>query len=103
MSIKVYHPSFMSHNAFFFDSPHTALSLFWPSDIDMHEVIRVNMAKGVQIWSKQERIEYKNAKSIKKSKVVIIILHLYNLRIPGLYASIYNIKNNINIKYTHFH
>ena len=33
----------------------------------------------------------------------IIILHLYNLGIPGLYASIYNIKNKRNVKYTHIH
>ena len=46
-------------NSFFFGSPQTALSLFWPEDIDMDEVIREDMAKGVQIWRKKERKEDK--------------------------------------------
>ena len=56
-------------NSFFFGSPHTAFSLFWPADMDMDEVIRVEMAQPVQIWRKWERKEdkkYKNAKSIWK-------------------------------------
>ena len=64
-SDKGHHPSLMSRSAFFFDSPHTALSLFWPADMDMHEVIRENMAKGVQIWRKQERIEDKKVQKCK--------------------------------------
>ena len=46
-------------NLFFFGSPHTAFSLFWPEDMDMDEVIRVEMAQAVQIWRKQERKEDK--------------------------------------------
>ena len=41
-------------NSFFFGSPHPALSLFWPEDMDMDEVIRLDMAQAVQIWRKQE-------------------------------------------------
>ena len=54
MSYKGHHPSFISLYSFFFGSPHTALSLFWPADMDMDEVIREDMAQAVQIWSKQE-------------------------------------------------
>ena len=40
-------------NSFFFGSLQTALSLFWPIDMDMDEVIREDMAQAVQIWRKQ--------------------------------------------------
>ena len=46
-------------NSLFFGSPHTALSLFWPADMDMDEVIREEMAQAVQIWRKQESKEEK--------------------------------------------
>ena len=41
-------------NSFFFGSLQTALSLFWPVDMDMDKVIREDMAQAVQIWRKQE-------------------------------------------------
>ena len=47
------------HNSFFFGSPHTALSLFWPVDMDMDELIREDMAQAVRIWRKEERKEDK--------------------------------------------
>ena len=47
-------------NLFFFGSPHTYLSLFWPAEIDTDEVIIEDMAQAVQIWRKQERKEDKN-------------------------------------------
>ena len=56
-------------NLFFFGSLQTALSLFWPVDMDMDKVIREDMAQAVQIWRKQERKEtrkYKDEKSIGK-------------------------------------
>ena len=61
--------------SFLFCSPHTALSLFWPIDLDMDEFIREDTAQTVQIWKKQESKEnlkkkYKNAKSKGK--------HAYN-------------------------
>ena len=40
--------------SFLFCSPHTALCLFWPADMDMDEVIREDMAQAVQIWREQE-------------------------------------------------
>ena len=46
-------------NSFFFGSPHRALSLLYPADMNMDEVIREEMAKVVQIWRKQERKEDK--------------------------------------------
>ena len=52
-------------NSFFFGSPHTALSLFSPADMDMGELIRQDMAQAVQIWRKQERKEDKNVKNAK--------------------------------------
>ena len=51
---KGHHPSFISLYSFFFGSPHPALGLFWPADMDMDEVIREDMAQAVQIWRKQE-------------------------------------------------
>ena len=39
-------------NSFLLGFPHTALSLFWPADMDMDEVIRHDMAQAVQIWRK---------------------------------------------------
>ena len=45
-------------NSFFFGSHHTDLSLFWPADMDMDDVIIEDMAQAVQIWRKQERKEY---------------------------------------------
>ena len=35
--------------------------------------------------------------------LVIIILHLCNLGIPGVYESIYKIKNAKNVKYKYIH
>ena len=54
MSYKGHHPSFISLYSLFFCSPHTALCLFWPADMDMDEVIREDMAQAVQIWREQE-------------------------------------------------
>ena len=34
---------------------------------------------------------------------IIIILQLYNLDIPVVYASIYKIKNKRNVKYKYIH
>ena len=45
-------------NSFFFGSHHTDLSLFWPADMDMDDVIIEDMAQAEQIWRKQERKEY---------------------------------------------
>ena len=60
-----HHHSFISLYSFFFRSPHTALGLFWPADMDMDEVIREDTAQAVQIWRKQERKEDKNVKNAK--------------------------------------
>ena len=54
MTNKSHHPTFIFLYSFFFGSPHTALSLLWPVDLDMDEVIREDMAQAVQIWRKQE-------------------------------------------------
>ena len=43
MSNKGHHPSFISLYSFFFGSPHTALGLFWPADMDMDDFIREDM------------------------------------------------------------
>ena len=59
MSYKGHHPSFISLYSFFFGSPHTALCLFWPADMDMDEVNREDMIQAVPIWIKQERKEDK--------------------------------------------
>ena len=48
MSYKGHHPSFISLYSFFFGSPHTALCLFWPADMDMDEVIREDMVQAVK-------------------------------------------------------
>ena len=53
MSNKGHHPSFISLYSFLFHSPHRALGLFWPADMDMDEVIRQDMAQAVQIWREQ--------------------------------------------------
>ena len=56
-------------NSFFFGSPHIALSLFWPADMDMDEVIR---EKWPRLYKYEENKKgkkirkYKNAKSIGK-------------------------------------
>ena len=87
MNIKRPHPSFISRYSFFFGSSQTALSLFWPAEMDMDEVIRKNMAQALQIWKKKKNKNgkkirtYKNSKSKGKSMFIIIILHLYNLGI----------------------
>ena len=64
MSNKDHHPSFISLYSFFFGSPHTALCLFWPADMDMDEVIIEDMAQAVQIWRKKgkKKRKYKNSK-----------------------------------------
>ena len=54
MSNKGHHPSFISLYSFFFGSPHRALGLFWPADMDMDEAIREDMAQAVQIWREHE-------------------------------------------------
>ena len=59
MSNKGHHSSFIFLYSFFFGSPHTALGLFWPADMDMDEFIRGNMAQAVQIRKKEERKEDK--------------------------------------------
>ena len=65
---------------FLFCSPHTALSLFWPTDMDMDEVIREDTAQAVQIWRKQESKEHflKSIKmqNLKESMLIIINLPL---------------------------
>ena len=48
MSNKGHHPSFISLYSFFFGSPHPALGLFWPADMDMDEVIREDMVQAVK-------------------------------------------------------
>ena len=58
MSNKGHHSSFIFLYSFFFGSHHTDLSLFWPADMDMDDVIIEDMAQAVQIWRKQERKEY---------------------------------------------
>ena len=35
--------------------------------------------------------------------LVVIILHLYNLGIPGVYVLVYKIKNMRNVKYKYIH
>ena len=65
MSNKGHHPSFISLYSFFFGSPHRALGLFWPADMDMGEIIREDMAQAVQIWRKQARKEDKEVKNAK--------------------------------------
>ena len=54
MSNKGHHPPFISLYSFFFGSLHPALSLFWPADMDMDEVIREDVAQAVQIWREKE-------------------------------------------------
>ena len=49
-------------NLFFFGSLQTALSLFWPVDMDMDKVIREDMAQAVQYG------ENKNGKKTRKYK-----------------------------------
>ena len=65
MSNKGHHPSFISLYSFFLGSSQTTLSLFWPAEMDMDEVIRKDMAQALQIWkkktNKQEWKEDKNA------------------------------------------
>ena len=67
-------------NSFFFGSPHTALSLFWPIDMDMDEFIREDTAQTVQIWRKQESKEnFKKSikmQNLKESMLIIINLPL---------------------------
>ena len=63
-------------NSFFFGSTHTALSLFWPVDMDMDEVIREDMAQATgknkygENMNQKIKKKYKNAKSKGK--------HAYN-------------------------
>ena len=59
MSNKGHHPSFISLYSFFFGSPHTALGLFWPADMELDEVNREDMIQAVPIWKKQGRKEDK--------------------------------------------
>ena len=59
ISNKGHHPSFISLYSFLFHSPHRALGLFWPADMDMDEVNREDMIQAVPIWIKQERKEDK--------------------------------------------
>ena len=47
MSNKGHRPSFISLYSFFFGSLHPALSLFWPADMDMGEVIREDLEKAM--------------------------------------------------------
>ena len=54
-----HHPSFISLYSFLFGSPHRALGLFWPADMDIDELIREDMIQAVPIWRKQERKEDK--------------------------------------------
>ena len=93
-------------NLFFFGSLQTALSLFWPVDMDMDKVIREDMAQAVQIWRKQESKEHflKSIKmqNLKETMLIIIILHLYNLSIM-VDESVYKIKIYRNVKYKYIH
>ena len=54
MSYKGHHASFISLYSFFFGSPHTALCLFWPADMDMDEVIREDMVQAVKYGEKKK-------------------------------------------------
>ena len=54
MSNKGHHPSFISLYSFFFGSPHPALGLFWPADMDMDEVIREDMVQAVKYGEKKK-------------------------------------------------
>ena len=68
-----HHHSFISLYSFFFGSPHRALGLFWPEDMDMDEVNREDTIQAVPIWRKEERKEDKKDKNSKsKGK------HAYN-------------------------
>ena len=58
-SNKCHHSSFMSLYSFLFGSPHRALGLFRPTDMDMDEVNREDMIQAVPIWKKQGRKEDK--------------------------------------------
>ena len=49
----------MSLYSFLFGSPHRALGLFRPTDMDMDEVNREDMIQAVPIWKKQGRKEDK--------------------------------------------
>ena len=73
MSNKGHHPSFISLYSFLFHSPHRALGLFWPADMDIDEVIREDIIQAVKYGEnkKEKKIRnYKNAKSKGK--------HAYN-------------------------
>ena len=94
MSNKGHHPSFISLYSFFFGSPHTALSLFWPANMDMDEVIREDMVQAAKYGENKKRKKirkYKKGQNLKESMLIIIILHLYNLGIM-VDESIYKIK-----------
>ena len=72
MSNRGHHTSFISLYSFF-GSPHTALCLFWPANMDMDEVIREDMVQAVKYGEnkKGKKIrKYKNTKSKGK--------HAYN-------------------------
>ena len=58
-SNKGHHPSFISLYSFLCGSPHRALGLFWPADMELDEVNREHMIQAVPIWGKQERKEDK--------------------------------------------
>ena len=80
MSNRGHHTSFISLYSFF-GSPHTALCLFWPEDMDIDEVIREDMVYKYGENKKAKKIrKYKNAKS-KGKHAYNQILQLYNLGI----------------------
>ena len=54
-------------NSFFFGSPHIALSLFWPADMDMDEVIR---EKWPRLYKYEENKKGKKIRTYKNTKFI---------------------------------
>ena len=59
ISNKGHHPSFISLYSFFFVSPHRALGLFLPADMDADEVIRADMAQAVKYGENKNKEDKK--------------------------------------------
>ena len=71
-------------NSFFFGSLQTALSLFWPIDMDMDEVIREDMAQAVQIWRKQNGKKISSVQFNSVTQSCPILCDSMNRSTPGL-------------------
>ena len=70
MSNRGHHTSFISLYSFF-GSPHTALCLFWPEDMDIDEVIREDMVYKYGENKKAKKIRKYKMQNLKESMLII--------------------------------